>query len=80
MKNMLNLLQKRRSIRRYTDEPINAEHLVEILQSALLAPSSKSIRPWEFVVVNARTTLAQLALARKPAMTFLGTNRCSCTG
>lgn len=72
MKNMLNLLQKRRSIRRYTDEPINAEHLVEILQSALLAPSSKSIRPWEFVVVNARTTLAQLALARKPAMTFLG--------
>ena len=71
MKNMLNLLQKRRSIRRFTDEPINADNIVEILQSALLAPSSKSIRPWEFIVVNAQATLTQLALARKPAMAFL---------
>lgn len=72
MERMLNLLQKRRSIRRFTDEPIIEDHIVEILQSALLAPSSKSIRPWEFIVVNARATLTQLVQSRKPAMTFLG--------
>ena len=71
MNHMLNLLQKRRSIRRYTDEPITEEQIVEIIQSALLAPSSKSIRPWEFIVAQTPATLAELAKARKPAMTFL---------
>lgn len=69
---MLNLLQKRRSIRKYTDEPIEAAKLERILQSALLAPSSKSIRPWEFIVISDRQTLEQMASARKPAMAFVG--------
>lgn len=67
---MLNLLQKRRSIRRYTDEKIEAEKLKQIIQSGLLAPSSKSIRPWSFLIVSEQDKLAKLPQARQPEMVF----------
>lgn len=61
------LLLERHSIRRYTDEPINAENVKTILEAALLAPSSKSKRPWQFIVVDDRETLQKLAKAKKVA-------------
>ena len=45
------LLINRRSIRRYTSEPVDPQHVRLILEAALMAPSSKSVRPWQFVVV-----------------------------
>ena len=42
---MLELL-KLRSIRKFQDRPIEQEKLDEILKSMLLAPSSRSRRPW----------------------------------
>lgn len=55
------LLVRRHSIRRYTSEPVSAEDVAKILEAALLAPSSKSVRPWQFVVVEDKTTLEKLA-------------------
>lgn len=55
------LLLQRHSIRRYTDQPISAEDVKTILEAALLAPSSKSLRPWQFVVVEDHATLEALA-------------------
>ena len=46
------MLFTRHSIRKYTDEPIDGEHVKLLLEAALLAPSGKSVRPWEFVVVE----------------------------
>lgn len=68
---MLNLLMKRRSIRQYTEQPIERPVLEMIIQSALLAPSSKNTKPWSFVVVEDKKKLSQLASAREPASTFL---------
>lgn len=51
------LFLKRHSIRRYSDTPVEADHVRLILQAALLAPSSKSKRPWQFVVVENKDTL-----------------------
>lgn len=46
------LIIKRRSIRRYTATPIDPEHVRLILESALLAPTSKSARAWQLVVIE----------------------------
>ncbi len=55
------LLLTRHSIRKYTDQEISAEDVKTILEAALLAPSSKSSRPWQFVVVDNRDMLEILA-------------------
>lgn len=66
MKDFHSLLVCRRSIRRYTSEPIAPEHVKLILEAGLLAPTSKSSRPWQFVAVEDKEMLEKLA-ACKPA-------------
>lgn len=61
MENLHNLLLTRHSIRRYKDEPVDAGDVRTILEAALLAPSSKSGRPWQFVVVEDKEMLARMA-------------------
>lgn len=60
------LLVERHSIRRYTPEPLSAEDVQLILEAALLAPTSKNSRAWQFVAVDDRERLDSLA-ACKPA-------------
>lgn len=61
MDNLHQLLLQRHSIRRYKDTPVDADDVRTILEAALLAPSSKSARPWQFVVVEDKEILARLA-------------------
>lgn len=61
MDNLHQLLLQRHSIRRYKDTPVDADDVRTILEAALLAPSSKSARPWQFVVVEDKEMLARLA-------------------
>jgi len=49
---MLDLIKKRRSIRKYTDEPISDESIKLMLEAAMAAPSAHNSQPWEFVVVR----------------------------
>lgn len=65
-KNLHQLMTVRHSIRRYTDRPVDGEDVKTILQAALLAPTSKSKRAWNFVVVEDKDTLLKLAQC-KPA-------------
>jgi nitroreductase len=55
------LLIERHSIRRYTDQKISGDDVTTILQAALLSPTSKSARPWQFVVVEDKEKLDILA-------------------
>jgi nitroreductase len=61
MDNMHQLLVERRSIRRYTDQPLEADTVKLILEAALLAPTGKNARAWHFVVVDDPTLLKQLS-------------------
>lgn len=61
MNNLHELLVNRRSIRRYTSEPLKPEEVQLILEAGLLAPTSKSSRPWQFIVVEDREMLTRLA-------------------
>jgi nitroreductase len=60
MTDILTHLLARRSIRRYTDEPVAAEDIERLLQAAMAAPSASNRRPWEFIVVTETDLLAKL--------------------
>lgn len=64
MENFHDLLVNRRSIRRYTDEPIDAEQVKLILEAGLMAPTSKSARAWQFIVVEDKAMLEKLSLCK----------------
>ena len=49
---LIELMAKRRSVRKYTGEDIPEEKLEKVLQAALLAPTSMNKRPWEFYLVK----------------------------
>lgn len=69
-------MKNRRSIRSYTGGKIPREQLELILQAGLLAPSSKNIRPVEFIVVDDQDTLKKLSKSKQAGAGML--SRASC--
>ncbi len=61
MESLHDLLIRRHSIRRYTSESISSEDVKTILEAGLLAPSSKSVRPWQFIIVENKDDLQRLS-------------------
>ena len=61
---LIEMMQNRRSVRKYTGEPLPADCLEKILQAGLLPASGRGLRPWQLIVVQAPETLAQLAGTR----------------
>jgi nitroreductase len=53
----------RRSIRKYTDEPVGEGDVKALLEAAMAAPSASNRKPWQFVVVTERQMLDALAEA-----------------
>jgi nitroreductase len=49
---MLDLIKKRRSIRRYTSESVSDADVRKLLEAAMAAPSADNLQPWEFIVVR----------------------------
>jgi len=49
---VLRTILNRRSIRRYTDEPVTREQIDTMLDAAMAAPSGNGVRPWVIVVVQ----------------------------
>ena len=58
---LIDVMLKRRSTRKFNDTPVTKEELNRILQSALLAPTSRNRKPCSFMVVERKETLTQLA-------------------
>ena len=58
---MLDLIRKRRSIRRYTDAPVSDADVEVLLEAAMAAPSADDLQPWEFVVVRDEALRQRLA-------------------
>jgi nitroreductase len=69
---LIDLLRARRSIRRFTPQPVEPEKVDLLLEAALRSPSSKGNNPWEFIVVTDRDRLEQLSVAKAHGATFLG--------
>lgn len=65
------LLRSRRSIRKFQNREVEKGKRDIILKCALLAPSSRSRRPWEFIAVTDRKLLKKLSVCREHGSAFL---------
>lgn len=57
------ILRARRSIRRYTDQPIPRDLLIDLLDAAIWAPSAHNRQPWRFAVTDSADSQERLARA-----------------
>jgi nitroreductase len=57
----------RRSIRRYTAEPVSEEQVTKLMEYAMSAPSADNQQPWVFVVVADRGILDELGKRHQAA-------------
>lgn len=67
----IELIRKRRSVREFTDEPLTDSEIELLKEMALRAPSSRNLRPWEFVFVTNRKILRQLSDCKPHGAEFL---------
>ena len=58
-------LLKRRSVRKFTEEPVSDEMIEELLHAAMSGPSACNRKPWEFYVVKNEQVLEDLKTASK---------------
>jgi nitroreductase len=65
------LVQIRRSHRKFSDKEVDPEDLKMILRAGLMSPTSKSQRAWHFVVVEDKLDLEKLADAKNLGSQFL---------
>ena len=59
------VLEKRRSVRKFTQEAVPEELIEELLHAAMSAPSACNRKPWEFWVVTEPETLEKLRKASR---------------
>jgi len=77
MNDLLQLMLKRRSVRKYTGEAIPEDKVKLILQAGLASATSKNRKPWEFVVVQEKESLKALAKCRAGAAKMLENAGCA---
>ncbi|MFZ5987518.1 MAG: nitroreductase family protein [Bacillota bacterium] len=68
---LLELLKSRRSIRSFKDREVEKDKIDSILKGALLSPSSRGRRPWEFIAVTDKESLKKLSQCREHSSQFL---------
>ncbi len=62
---MLDVIEKRRSVRRFLSRAIPKQDVLEILESGMKAPSSKNRQPWKFVVVQGKAKEQMIGVFRQ---------------
>jgi len=68
---MIDILRKRRSVRRFEARAIETEK-VELLKEAVLrSPSSRNLDPWEFVFIEDKQLLQALSQSKPHGASFL---------
>lgn len=60
---MIDAILNRRSIRKYTDVPVDEQQVRQLLLAGMAAPSALGTEPWVFVVVQGHDMLARIPKA-----------------
>jgi len=68
---MIKLLRKRRSIRKYTGKSIDKKSRDLLIEALLRAPSSRNIKPCEFIIIDDPELLSKLSEAKEHGSQFL---------
>lgn len=58
---MLDLIRKRRTIRKFTQEDVGEEQIETLLEMAMCAPNRLNRQPWHFVIIRDKDLQRQLA-------------------
>ena len=74
---LLEIMQNRRSVRKYSAESVTDEQIEKIVTAALLGPSGHSKYPCEFVVVKDRETLGKMSHCRVGVAKMLNNASCA---
>ncbi|ONI48207.1 hypothetical protein AN643_02745 [Candidatus Epulonipiscioides saccharophilum] len=56
----MNTINIRRSVRSFTNQPVDADKIDKILRAAMQAPSGMNQQPWEFLVINQKDSLSKM--------------------
>jgi len=67
----LNILKKRRSIRKFKETPIGKLKIDMLVEAALRSFSSRGINPWHFIVIDDKQLLKKLSQAKPHGASFL---------
>jgi len=59
-KSLMDIIKTRRSIRQYSDRPVEDEKIKQIVEAARLAPSSSNSQCWRFIVVKDKNIKKQI--------------------
>jgi len=70
---MIDLLHTRRSVRKFTEQPIEAEKLELLKEAVLRSPSSKNSNALEFIFVDDLTLIEKLAQCKPSGASALKT-------
>ncbi|MDD4362819.1 MAG: nitroreductase family protein [Atribacterota bacterium] len=68
---MFSLIKKRRSIRVFQKRKVEKEKINQIMQAALMSPSSKNNNPWKFMIIDDQIALQKISQAKKAGSQFL---------
>lgn len=60
----LDLISTRRSIRQFTDQPVEQEKIDILVQAALRSFASRTSNPWQFIVITDKEKLVALSKAK----------------
>ena len=56
----MDAILNRRSIRKFTSEPVTDDQVTLLLKAAMAAPSAQNQQPWQFVVIDDREILNKI--------------------
>ncbi len=65
---MISAIYNRRSIRKFKDKPLSKKNIADIIQSGIMAPSSKNRQPWKFIVIQGSAKEEMLKVFRQGIM------------
>jgi nitroreductase len=68
---ILDLLRKRRSIRKFQPHSVERDKIEALVEAAVRTPTSRGRNPWEFIVVNDQKLLQKLGIAKENGSAFL---------
>lgn len=67
----MSLIRSRRSIRKYQTRAVEQEKIDLLIEAALRSPSSRSLNPWQFIVITDPSILEQLAASKEHGSEFI---------
>lgn len=68
---MINILKNRRSVRNFLKKQVEQEKIDIIIESALRAPTSRNLKPTEFILIREKETLSLLSTTKAHGAEFL---------